>query len=52
MDDKVNAPIEEFVADGEEPADWLESWHSPWNVKPTKPIPILFESAKGEGKMR
>lgn len=52
MDDKVNKLIEDFVADGGDPADWLESWHSSWNVKPTQQIPVLFESAKGTGEMR
>lgn len=52
MDDKVNALIEDFVADGGDPADWLESWNASWNVAPTQQVPVLFESAKGEAEVR
>lgn len=48
MDDSINQLITDFVAEGGHPADWLESWHAQFNVKPTEQVPVLLESAKGK----
>lgn len=50
MDDETNALIEEFVAENGYAA--LDGWKPSWNIKPTSLVPVLLESAKGEGEVQ
>jgi len=48
MDDKVNVLISEYVHAGGRASDGRPgSWKPSWNIAPTQPIPVLFESTKG-----
>jgi putative SOS response-associated peptidase YedK len=50
MDDKVNELITEFVTvTGKNPNEYRADWTPAWNIAPTDPIPVLFESAKSDG---
>jgi putative SOS response-associated peptidase YedK len=45
MDKKTDDLIQEYVAQGGDFRDWTPSW----NIAPTDTIPVLLESAKGDG---
>ncbi|WP_281271710.1 SOS response-associated peptidase [Gryllotalpicola protaetiae] len=49
MNSEVNESITEWVREGYRMEDWRPDrlWDPSWNIKPTQPIPLLFESAKG-----
>jgi putative SOS response-associated peptidase YedK len=45
MSKETKELIQEFVAEGGDFRDWLPGW----NIDPTDTIPVLLESAKGDG---